>query len=180
MPSPLAHSIAGYLLAKLFPQKYPRHGCQKLNIQILYPIFVANVADLDFIPQLILNEPVHRGLTHSIVFAIGFSIVAGCLVSYIWRLTYKQVFIFTFLLYGSHILMDLLTEGRGVRLLLPFSNNFVQSPVIVFLGLHHSRGLWNTSHLLTIGYELFLSVIVFWLISCWQRARHRKGAGANP
>jgi hypothetical protein len=51
MPSPLAHSVTGYAISKLPPlEKKVTLGPPKIIVLIFYVIFVANAADLDFIP----------------------------------------------------------------------------------------------------------------------------------
>jgi inner membrane protein len=66
----------------------------------------------------------HRGLTHSIAFAV----VVGLLVGYLIRdgvefLSRRKLFVYFTLVTLSHPLLDALTNGgRGVALFAPFSN----------------------------------------------------------
>jgi hypothetical protein len=74
MPSPLAHSVTGYAISKLPPLgRKVTLGTPKIIVLIFYVIFVANVADLDFIPQLLIGQNYHHGLTHSLIFVLCFS-----------------------------------------------------------------------------------------------------------
>ncbi len=92
MPSPIAHSASGYILAKILPLKQSKFSGYRRWDEILYAVFVANAADLDFIPQLITGELSHRGLTHSLIFTLGFSAIASFIISYFWQISYKQIF----------------------------------------------------------------------------------------
>ncbi|MGB7440490.1 MAG: hypothetical protein WA919_05430, partial [Coleofasciculaceae cyanobacterium] len=61
MPSPLAHSVSGYILAQFLPLKQlKKRGSKRWDVMIFYPVFVAAAADLDFIPQLITGASYHR------------------------------------------------------------------------------------------------------------------------
>jgi inner membrane protein len=166
MPSPIAHSATGYVLAKLLPTKQFKFHCHKKWERIVYPIFVATAADFDFIPQLITGETFHRGLTHSLIFCLGFSAIAGAIASYFWQLSYKKMFLLTLILYGSHLFLDLFSPGRGMQLLLPFTDNFFKSPIAIFPRVHHSDGLWNSRHLFPIVFESIYSV--FLILGLWQ------------
>lgn len=166
MPSPIAHSVTGYVLTKLPPPKQLTFHWRKRWERILYPVFVANAADFDFLPQLITGEVYHRGLTHSLIFTLGFSAIAGAIASYFWQFSYRQMFLFTLILYSSHLFLDLFSPGKGMQLLLPFTDNFFKSPIAIFPAVHHSEGLWHSSHLIPIGFESIYSMIL--LLGLWQ------------
>ncbi|NEO98905.1 MAG: metal-dependent hydrolase [Symploca sp. SIO2E9] len=169
MPSPIAHSVSGYVLAKFLPlEEGINHGRRRWDVQIFYPVFVAAAADFDFIPQLITEGNYHRGLTHSLTFAIGFSAVVGLIFSYLWKFSYKQVFLWTLLLYSSHLCLDFFSEGRGIKLFFPFTDSFFKSPLTIFPGVHHSRGLWDYSHIIPLVFESIYSVLLFLLV-WWRR-----------
>ena len=76
MPSPIAHSISGYAITRLWSKD--ASSSLKLPPRWLsfYGIFIAVMADLDFIPQILTGEPYHHRFTHSITFAIGVALVA--------------------------------------------------------------------------------------------------------
>lgn len=173
MPSPIAHSVSGYILAKFLPPKQTEFRLgRRWEREILYPIFVANAADLDFIPQLITGEMYHRGWTHSLIFAFGFSAIATFITSYFWQLPYKQLFLFTLLLYTSHLFLDFFSQGRGIPVFLPFIASFFKSSITLFPGVHYSRGLWDYSHFVPIVFESVYSAFLlggFW----WYKNRKR-------
>ncbi|NEN91472.1 MAG: metal-dependent hydrolase, partial [Okeania sp. SIO3H1] len=119
MPSPIAHSVSGYVLAKFLPKKLSKdYASHWWNLGNFYPVFVAIFPDFDFLPQLITGERLHRGITHTLIFAIGFSLIVGWLISYFRKSSLKKILLFTFIIYSSHLLLDLLTAGgSGVQLL---------------------------------------------------------------
>ncbi|MBE9126151.1 MULTISPECIES: metal-dependent hydrolase [unclassified Coleofasciculus] len=175
MPSPIAHSVSGYVLAKFLPLAKSRMSRRrKWEMQIFYPVFVASVADLDFIPQLITGESFHRGLTHSLIFTLGFSAIIAIALSYWWKFSYKQLVWITLILYGSHLVLDFFTEGRGIPLFSPFTDTFFASPISLFPGVHYSRGLWHPSHLIPLVFESIYSVLVVWGVRRWQKSKFRK------
>ncbi len=170
MPSPLAHSVSGYVLAKFLPvDKLSKDRGKKCGVQIFYPVFVAAAADLDFIPQLITGNIYHRGLTHSLTFTIIFSVIVGLILSYLWKFSYKQIFLSTLILYSSHLFLDFFTHGgKGMQLFFPFIDRYFKSPVAIFPGVHHSRGLWDFSHIIPLTFELTYSALLLWVVSWWR------------
>ncbi len=173
MPSPIAHSVSGYALTHL-PFVKARTFRSKLwpmtPLAALYGILVSNIPDLDFVPQLLTGIRFHRGPSHSLVAAL---LVSSLLAWIVHRYrqsghrsghqpSYRTLFTLTFGLYGSHILLDLLTSGgSGLPLLWPLSNQTFQLPFAIFPSVHHSRGLWDSSHLVFIGAELIYAACLF-------------------
>ncbi|MGB3511730.1 MAG: metal-dependent hydrolase [Microcoleaceae cyanobacterium] len=173
MPSPIAHSVSGYVLAKIIPQKlskyYPSRWWSLANF---YPVFVAIFADLDFIPQFITGERFHRGITHTLIFAIGFSLVVSWLVSYFRKSSFPNIFGFTLIIYTSHLLLDLFTAGgSGLQLLWPLTDTSFKSTISVFLQVHHSRGLFDISHFIFIVWELSYSALIVSILWLWKNCR---------
>ncbi|MBE9169009.1 metal-dependent hydrolase [Pleurocapsales cyanobacterium LEGE 06147] len=165
MPSPIAHSVSGYVLAKFLPLKQTSKSNTRYWL-IFYPVFVAIFADFDFFLQLITGEKYHRGFTHSLVFTLIFSIVFGLIISYFIKYSYQQIFWSNLIIYFSHLVLDFFTAGgNGMELLWPFFNNFFKSPISIFPSVNHSRGLWDYSHLITITFELSYSILLLWLVS---------------
>lgn len=177
MPSPIAHSVSGYAIARLaiFQSSAPASPAAKgkpfqrwlmTPPALLYSVLVANLPDLDFVPQLVTGIRFHRGPSHSLLAAL---LVSGLLA---WAVQYYQnhrahalsqsrqssygaLFVFTLGLYASHLLLDLLTySGSGLPLLWPLSPHQFSSPWPIFPAVHHSRGLWDASHWVFISAEL--------------------------
>ncbi|MBE9039340.1 metal-dependent hydrolase [Oscillatoriales cyanobacterium LEGE 11467] len=175
MPSPIAHSVAGYLLAKSLPaDRFSENRIQKWSLYIFYASLIAVVADLDFIPQFVTGNAYHRGITHSLVFALGFSAISALIVSVWKKFSYIKIFTLTSIFYGSHLLLDYFSYGRGIKLFLPFVDRFFRSPIILFPGLHYSRGLFHISHLLPIGFEIAISILGIGVVWWWKKSKARK------
>ena len=98
MPSPIAHAVSGYVLTKFIaPKKLIINQPTWLDIQGLYGVFVAIFADFDFIPQLITGIQFHRGVTHTLIFALGFSLVVAMIVGLLSEASLPKVIWFNFL-----------------------------------------------------------------------------------
>lgn len=173
MPSPLAHAVSGYAIFKwLAPQKV-----QPVWLLTLYAVFVAIAADFDFVPQLITGVKTHRGFTHSLSFGIVFSLVVSLLVNRHLSIKYLKLFALTLVIYNSHLVLDIFTQGgSGVPLLWPLGNQRFQSAIPLFPAVHHSHGLLNSIHLIFLSFELTYTVIVLSLLSRWKVFKHRQQA----
>lgn len=171
MPSPIAHAVSGYAIAR---------GLDIANIYkvwplALYPIFVAIAADFDFIPQLVADVDTHRGLTHSISFAVVFSLLVSKLVSRHLAIGYKRLLVLTLVLYGSHLVLDFFTQGgAGIPLLWPLSHQMFQSAVPLFPAVRHSHGLFDPIHLFFLSFELVYTVVLLWGLSRWQTFKYQR------
>ena len=176
MPSPIAHSVSGYVLAKLLPWEV--FSGERLNLGYLetfYGVFVAIAADFDFIPQLITGVRFHRGFSHSLFFALAFSIIIAWLWSYFRHSNYLKTWLFTFFIYSSHLLLDFFTKGgSGMQLFWPFSDNLYQASVSIFPQVHHSRGLFDPSHWVFISFELVYTIILLGIIWIWQSFKNKR------
>ena len=172
MPSPIAHAASGYVLGKVLPSPQSSLPKSKHNFLVFYAVFLAIAADFDFIPQLVTGIKFHRGITHSIPFTLIFSVIVALLLAWSRKVNYWSIFKFTFLIYGSHLVLDYFTKGgSGLRLLLPFTNQFFQSSFFLFPQVHHSRGLLDPSHLIFITFEIIYSLVIVLGTFWWQKLR---------
>ncbi len=178
MPSPIFHSTTGYFLSKFLPSKWVpnSHKPRRFDLHVVYPVFVAIAADFDFIPQIITGERMHRGITHSLIFTLGFSLIAALIGSRFWKTSYQKLFTFTLILYSSHLILDFISEGRGIKFFLPFLDQFIKSPFILFPGIHLSDGLLQPINFVTVFYELLLSAVLYKLLTTWQQYKRYKKA----
>lgn len=147
---PLTHALTGAALADALPLPSPgRRG-------LLFAMAMGAAPDLDLVPAFVAKLPhnlipgrflfdsswmrLHRGITHSLFFAVVFGIAAGWIF---WRLGIKKGnarcwCLIAVLALLSHAALDLL--NGGVALWLPFSDEWVSwadLPVLDFptLGL---------------------------------------------
>ena len=172
MPSPIAHSITGYAIARLFPadQRTNRQAKQTI-FALFYGILVALAPDLDFIPQLLTGVRYHHGFSHSLMVAVGFSIVIWIVSYFLARQSARWLFLLTLMSYSSHLLLDFFTDGGpGIQLLWPFVKEHFRSPLALFPSTHHSLPLIHPTHLIFIGFELSYSFILLGVI--WKRPQH--------
>jgi inner membrane protein len=124
VPSAIAHSSVALALGSLFPRTtLPRWAW-------LLGAGCAALPDLDVISFRLGisygNVLGHRGLTHSIAFAVIvallISLMGACLLK--GRRFLPALFIFMFACTMSHGLLDAMTDGgRGVAFLAPFNND---------------------------------------------------------
>ena len=181
MPSPIAHSISGYVIFRLFSIKNKAFKFSDKGIYQLFPIlftvFVANAADLDFILQSLTGNKFHRGLTHSLTFALLFSLLVALITRFSSKKINicKQIFWLCLLLYGSHLLLDFLTSGgNGMQILWPFSNNYYKSPISIFPPVHHELGLFAPIHIIFISFELTYALTIYYLLDIWKKYQVKK------
>lgn len=173
MPSPIAHSVAGYALSQLPISKANLPG-RLLSITpwaALYGIVVSVLPDLDFIPQILTGIRFHRGPSHSLLAAVLVSFVITLGVYSIRRQTrFTELFLLTFGIYSAHLLMDIFTAGGdGLRVLWPLSDQYFKSPFAIFPRVRHDLGLWNIAHLTFISVELLYSLVLLGTIRTMQR-----------
>lgn len=175
MPSPIAHSVSGYAILCLWSQtsslrlKLPRRWL------LFYGIFVAVMADLDFLPQILTGDRYHHGFTHSITFALGVALVAWGIASFVYQ--HSRAFllgVLTLILYGSHLALDLITQdSSGIQLLWPFSARLFQSSVTIFPSTHWSEPLLqHPGHFIFLAFELGYAVLIIsglWFVKIKKR-----------
>ena len=176
MPSSIAHAVSGYAIAKGL--ELPK--INKMLPMGLYAVFVAISADFDFIPQIVAGISTHRGFTHSLSFAIVFSLILSKVASSRAAVKYLKVFILTLIIYGSHLALDFFTQGgSGIPLLWPISSHMFQSSISLFPAVHHSHGLFDSIHLRFLSFELIYTIILLWGLSQWKSFRQQRKKKAS-
>jgi len=135
MPFPILHTYAGYAVYKLSENKQKPFQWAVA----FWAIVLANLADFDFIPGVLLKDAArfHRLASHSFVAAILCGIFCGVL-AVLWK---KSSFLRTFTIaasaYASHLFLDL--YSGSMALMWPFSdriyglNNYVTTSGNPFL-----------------------------------------------
>jgi inner membrane protein len=138
MASPVFHGLAGagraYLLAG--DARLPLFASLRKDWIILgVAAALACLPDVDFLPGLLAGDlnAFHQKTTHSVAWVLLAS--AGLwLVGRAWRPAWfgRRAALFIFLLIGSHLAIDLVSEDRrppyGIPLWAPFSEAAVQAP----------------------------------------------------
>jgi inner membrane protein len=139
MATPVGHSLAGYLVFGWSADTQEPH---KGHWLLLY-VCLANAADLDFLPGILLGRPAfyHQGVSHSLGFALVVSLaVAG--VCRFWGKPFTAIFTLSCMAYVSHIIIDFFGSDTrppyGIPIFWPVSGTYHISPVPVFWGVHHA------------------------------------------
>ena len=142
MPSPIAHSLMGYIIYRVTTS--PFKG-QKRYIILLY-LFIANIPDLDFVPGIFVGSlsRYHHGMSHSIGFSLIFAFGCYIIPGILRQENIKRCVAIGFCLYFSHIVLDYLTNAPsnpygdpvGVQFFWPFSNEYYIAPFAFFQIIH--------------------------------------------
>jgi inner membrane protein len=130
----LTHAAAGYLLYELEPRAPHRWEWGRA----LAYMGLANAADLDFLPGLLVNQPGlwHRAASHSVAAVVVVATVIALAVRGLGRGSARRAFVMGAVLYASHLLLDFLTADarppHGGPFLWPLTDRFFLSPITVF------------------------------------------------
>lgn len=173
MPSPVGHSLIGYIIYRATPQ--PIGGCRWSPL--LLSLFIVNAPDLDFIPGFLTGEPnrYHHGISHSLGFAALFSISLSLSLFFLRKYPVKQNFTMFFWLYSSHIILDYLSTDTslpyGVPLFWPLSGKYYIAPFAFIPDVQRLPSsteflpsLFSVHNLWTVSIELILLVPLLLLV----------------
>ena len=174
----LTHIVLGACIGEAIAGKYLDKRA------LFYGALAQSVPDIDFVAGFFLhgaeNVVAHRGITHSILFAVGATLFLTWLVrSIIYKtpLPLKNVLLLFAVNIGVHLLLDSF-NAYGVALLMPFDNHrfswnvlyvadplFSIAPFISFLFLialnkaHRRRVAWIRSGLFVSAFYLCLAIL---------------------
>ncbi|HLD50258.1 MAG TPA: metal-dependent hydrolase [bacterium] len=137
MPLPLLHAVAGYTV-------YHGSAKEKPDWELAVScIVLANAADLDFIPGILVGNPdlFHHSFTHSFTAAA----VTGLLFALAAKIWKKREFMRTFLIsslaYSTHVALDFLLDRSALPLFWPLTPGKLTAMVTSFqLEKIHLRG----------------------------------------
>lgn len=181
MPSPVGHALIGFAAANLIL----RRKVYQSIAWMLFVVFAANAADLDFIPGWILGDinRFHHGISHSIGMSLFFA--WSCyLVSRWFTDQTKQVFLLALVLYCSHLLSDYLgvdaVEPYGAPFLWPLSQDYYLAPVQIFRAVEHGNvgetpitvfdKIFSVKNVIAVCVEVFI-VVPVWAFTLWMSRR---------
>jgi inner membrane protein len=179
MASPVAHSLAGCWTFLLFAERTKirlRSEWRRYAGTLCLLVSVANLADLDFIPELLFHRDYHRGFSHSLVAAV----LASLALPWLWKITgaFWSSFFIYFTAYGSHLLIDFFTGMRlgwnhssfGIPLLWPMSTPDVASPLVLVFGVTHGSmaALFSLANARAVCYDLFFFGIITGGLILWR------------
>jgi membrane-bound metal-dependent hydrolase YbcI (DUF457 family) len=146
MASLVAHSFAGFWGFLVFAKQMKivlREQWRKYLRQLCILVLVANLADFDLIPSLLLHKDFHHRASHSLLATI----LASLVLARIWKIaeSFWRSFAIYFVAYGSHLLIDFFTgsrlgwsvRGDGLPLFWPWPRSRLHSSVVLFYGLRN-------------------------------------------
>jgi inner membrane protein len=186
MPSPVGHSLMGYLIYKAMPRPVAVHQWWLLPLYL----FAANAADLDFLPGWLIGHPnrYHHGISHSIGFAILFALGLSLLLFLLKRATVWRNFAIFFCLYCSHIGLDYLSIDDsypyGLPAFWPVSDEYYTATWAFLPGIIRSSSgeefvtsLFSLHNLWAVSVEVLLLVPFILLMVFFKdhRVPHQNG-----
>jgi inner membrane protein len=102
----------------------------------------------------------HNNGTHSLVSGLLVALSGALFLAWKDRTQFLNWFWVIFFSYGSHVILDFFTQGRGVMLFWPFTSERFGSPVKLFLGVRWSEGWISIEHFWTLVTELIFVLII--------------------
>ncbi len=187
LPSPIGHSLIGIAVGKATgvpPTTRPW-------VWYGFAVVFANLADLDFLPGLIVGDinRFHHSTSHSLAAALVIGLLAGLALQRLSRGTLNFTFPCT-ILYISHLVLDYFSADNvppyGMPLLWPFSSEHYMSPVTLFVGVKHGnpgdsmsaflQNIFSMHNLTALAIEALIAVPV--LAGMWVLIRLREQRAA--
>jgi inner membrane protein len=162
MPLPIAHGFFGAsIVAAIHPNPTDR-----TYFPLFIGAFLANAADFDFAFSVFFGlKGWHRGFTHSIFFALTFTLILVIL----FNKKYFRESLAYGLAYTSHCILDFATtdKGNGLEILFPATTERFG---LRWFGLSEIPSQLSTIEILnTIGLELVIFapflLLILWLIT---------------
>lgn len=172
MPSPIAHSLVGLLIA---------HAPKEMRgaaVWVGLALVAANAPDLDIVAGIVAGSinAYHGGPSHSIGAALVFAIVATLVLRKQSRRS-AVVFGVAFAVYVSHVLLDMACEPSltrpGLPLLWPLTNEGFLFPWRPFPGIAHGGPgggpteffyeLFSAGNFRAVGLEILVFGPALWL-----------------
>jgi inner membrane protein len=176
MPSPIGHSLMGYIICRATVRRIVVAHHWKL---IALCVLAANAPDLDFLPGLFAGDlgRYHHGPSHSIAFAVFFGIIAGALFS-------RRIYAFGmgFSLYLSHVLLDYLVRDPspplGIPLFWPFTDAYYMAPFAFYRPFNYPISfvepilstVFNFHNFLTMITEILFLLPALVFVSWYKRS----------
>jgi inner membrane protein len=178
MPTVFTHAIVGLTASQLcVPKELQQDNRARLiftGLSVALPI----LPDLDglFLPIIPYEHLLgHRGLSHSIVFAVFLGAVATAFMirqaqalkaRWIWLVAYFSV------VTASHGLLDAMTSGGlGVALFAPFNNHRYFLPIRPML----ASPIWPSQFVSRYGAKVLgIEFLLVWTVSCAALVAQRK------
>lgn len=165
MPSPLAHTTAGYAVYRLLRRRRSDGEPQvwRLPLILLVTLVFSILPDFDTVAGILAGDigRYHNQGTHSLVVGLLVALFFAVLLARGRMHAFKAWFPPLLLSYELHVLMDVVTLGeRGVMLLWPLSSARFDVPFTLFYGVRWSEGIFAWQHLVTLATEALFALLV--------------------
>lgn len=165
MPSPLAHTTAGYAVYRLLRRRRSDGEPQvwRLPLILLVTLVFSILPDFDTVAGILAGDigRYHNQGTHSLVVGLLVALLFAVLLARGRMHAFKAWFPPLLLSYELHVLMDVVTLGeRGVMLLWPLSSARFDVPFTLFYGVRWSEGIFAWQHLVTLATEALFALLV--------------------
>lgn len=166
MPSPIIHTTLGYIIYRILKNKVPKDSNQvylTLPLALIFAIGVSLLPDIDAVAGILSGDfgKYHNNVTHSLIVGVLVAFVLAMFIRLILKSGFWLWFIFGYVGYSLHVVMDYFTiGGRGVMLFWPISPIRFEAPLKIFYGVRWSEGLFNPIHIATLITELLFVLII--------------------
>ena len=178
MPSPVGHCLIGLGSAQLV------HRGRTRLILLAVILITAIAPDFDFIPGLLIGDinRFHHGPSHSIGFALAYALLGALLLRFNSDFRhFRSTFTLLLVVYLSHLLADLMSVDHGapygIPLLWPISDQYLISPVSLFMKIEHGpyggdtatvmANIFSWHNLIAVTVEFIVAAPLLWL--CQRR-----------
>lgn len=138
MPLPIIHSYAGYQIYKM---SLGKDEAKTWQMAVLF-MFLANLADLDMIPGMLIGNPeaFHRSMTHSLGAAVISALLVGGIAKKFKNLSFFKMFLVSLNAYFSHVALDYIT-GSVRFMLWPFKVAVKPMSITALFDYHHHHAI---------------------------------------
>lgn len=138
MPLPIIHSYAGYQIYKL---SLGKDEAKTWKMAALF-MFLANLADLDMIPGMLIGNPevFHRSITHSLGAAFVIALLVGAAAKKFKNFSFFKMFLVSLNAYFSHVALDYIT-GSVRFMLWPFKVAVKPLTITELFDYHHHHAI---------------------------------------
>jgi inner membrane protein len=177
MPSPVGHSLTGYIIYRAIAHPVGLKRWQILGLSLL----TANAADLDFIPGFLAGDPnrYHHGISHSLGVAVLWAAACGLWLALAKRVAVGRTVALLFGLYSSHLVLDWLgidtAAPYGIPFWWPLSNAYHIAPFAFWLDIQRDTSsaaffpsLLSLHNLWAVSIECLALFPIVLLIGVWR------------
>ncbi len=150
-------------------------------------LFALMAPDFDLLAGPLVGKPYgdyHNGVSHSLLVGMLFAVPYALVVSRLLAAPFSIFFVFGFVAYASHVLIDAVTWGVGVQMLWPLSDarffNIFDNRFALFRGVRHSHDVSIGVHLTNLVNDVVFAGFVWTTAWWWNRTRVRRGGSVSP